>query len=201
MLINLLPHRQWALARQRKTWVSLIGLASMLGVLIAVGASAWLAQQLAAQRAANSHLQQAITALDGQLKLQVQVKTGLEQLSLRQSVLQDLRYESQLASMLLQELATHLPDGLYVTAIKQEGDKVLINGIARSGEEVFELLRQMRSGGQWLVRPELIEVASTPGTYLKQGAPVGTPFSIRAWLKRPELAVDDEALLRSAVPD
>ena len=187
MLINLLPHRQWALARQRKAFVVSTGLAAVVGVLIAVATSAWLARQLTEQRAANSDLQQAVNLLDGQLKRKAQLKTDLAQLRLREAALQDLREESQLAGILMRELATHLPDGLYLTVLKQDGDKVRIHGAARSGEEVFELLRQMVSGGQWLARPELIEVAAAPTASVRQSEPVGTPFSMRALLQRPAL--------------
>lgn len=187
MMLNLLPHRQWAMARKRKAWAVSMVLAALVGVLVAVAISVWLARQLAAQRLASSSLQQAIAALDGQLKDKAQVKTDLVQLRLRETSLQALRDESQLAGALLQELAVHLPEGLYLTALTQDGDKVRINGAARSGQEVFELLRQMASGGQWLVRPELIEVAAPPAASVRQGEPVGTPFSMRAWLQRPEL--------------
>jgi type IV pilus assembly protein PilN len=187
MMLNLLPHRQWAMARKRKAWAVSMVLAALVGVLVAVAISVWLARQLAAQRLASSSLQQAIAALDGQLKDKAQVKTDLVQLRLRETSLQALRDESQLAGALLQELAVHLPEGLYLTALTQDGDKVRINGAARSGQEVFELLRQMASGGQWLVRPELIEVAAASAVSVRQGEPVGTPFSMRAWLQRPEL--------------
>ncbi|MFB0898550.1 MAG: PilN domain-containing protein [Polaromonas sp.] len=187
MMLNLLPHRQWAMARKRKAWAVSMVLAALVGVLVAVAISVWLARQLAAQRLASSSLQQAIAALDGQLKDKAQVKTDLVQLRLRETSLQALRDESQLAGALLQELAVHLPEGLYLTALTQDGDKVRVNGAARSGQEVFELLRQMASGGQWLVRPELIEVAAAPAASVRQGEPVGTPFSMRAWLQRPEL--------------
>jgi len=200
MLINLLPHRQWALARQRKAFATSMGFAALLGVLIAVGISAWQAHRLAAQRAANSSLQQAIAALDGQIKRKLQFKVATDQLRMRETTLQDLQDESRLAAILLRELAEHLPDGLYVTALKQDGDKVHINGVARSGEEVFELLRQMVSDGQWLARPELIEVAAPTASVL-QGEPVGTPFSVRVWLKRPELPFDGEAQRHSSAPD
>ena len=187
MMLNLLPHRQWAMARKRKAFAVSMVLAALVGVLVAVATSVWLAHQLAAQRLASSSLQQAIAALDRQLKDKAQVKTDIVQLRLRETSLQALRDESQLAGALLQELAAHLPPGLYLTALTQEGDKVRINGAARSGQEVFELLRQMASGGQWLVRPELIEVAAAPAASVRQGEPVGTPFSMRAWLQRPEL--------------
>lgn len=201
MLINLLPHRDWALARKRQAWAVSIGLAALAGALMALGASAWQARQLTAQQAANSRLQQAIAGVDEQLKRLALTTVELEQLSRRETTLQGVRDESPLAGVLLQELATHLPDGLYLTAVQHEGDKVRINGIARSGEEVFELLRQMVTGGQWLVRPELIEVAAAPAALSRSGAPAGTPFAVRAFLQRPELPVAAGGQLQSSVLD
>lgn len=201
MLINLLPHRAWTLARKRHTWAVSVGLAALVGVLIAVAGSAWLAHQLAAQRAADHSLQQAIASVDGQLKRQVQVQADINQLSLREATLQGLRNESQLAGALLQELAMHVPDGLYLTAVKQEGDKVRISGAARSSEEVFALLRQLVSGGQWLTRVELIEVAAAPAAHVRQASAVGTPFSMQAWLQRPESPAESAARLYSPVVD
>jgi type IV pilus assembly protein PilN len=188
MLINLLPHRAWARTRKRKAFFMSIWLSAMVGVLVAFGASAWLARQLEAQSVTNSSLQQAIAAVDGQLKLMSEVKVDLGLLAQRETTLQDLQEEGQLTGFFMRELAAHLPIGLYVTAMKQDGDKVHINGAARSGEEVFELLRQIVSGGQWIARPALIEVAAAPAALLSQGVPAGTPFSMQAWLQRPALS-------------
>jgi len=110
-----------------------MALAAGVGVLIAVGTSAWLTHQLVLQRAANNSLQQAIEAVDGQLKVKAQITANIGQLNLRETTLQDLRDESQLAGVLLREVAAHLPDGLYLTAMKQDGYKARINGAARSG--------------------------------------------------------------------
>jgi type IV pilus assembly protein PilN len=201
MLINLLPHRDWALARQRQAWAVSIGLAALAGVLMALGASAWQGRQLTVQQAANSRLQQAIKGVDEQIKHMALTQAELEQLSLRETTLRGVRDESPLAGFLLQELAAHLPDGLYLTAVQQEGDKVRITGIARSGEEVFELLRQMVTAGQWLVRPELIEVAAAPAAKSRPGAPVGTPFAVRAFLQRPELTAAADIQLQLSALD
>lgn len=201
MLINLLPHREWALARKRQEFAISMGLAVMVGVLIAVCTSAWLARQLEVQRAGNSKLRQAIFAVDLQLKLKAQVIAELGQLNLREKTLRDMRDESQLAGIFLQELAAHLPDGLYLMAMKQDGEKVHINGFSRSDEEVFELLRHMVNSGQWLARPELIEVASAPVAPLIHGVPAGAPFSMRAWLTRPKLPAENGAQLHSSVLD
>jgi len=201
MLINLLPHRDWALARKRQAWAVSLGLAALAGALMALGASTWQARQLTAQQADNSRLQQAIKGVDEQLKHMALTQAELEQLSLREKTLRGVRDESPLAGFLLQELAAHLPDGLYLTAVQQEGDKVRISGMARSGEEVFELLRQMVTGGQWLVRPELIEVAAAPAAPSRLNAPVGTPFAVRAFLQRPELPLAAGVQRQPSAPD
>jgi type IV pilus assembly protein PilN len=184
MLINLLPHRAWALARKRKNFIISLALAALLGLVLAAGVRVWLGQQLSAQMSANSLLTIEISAVDKQLKEMSQVNEEMVKLRLRESTLQALQDERQLSAVWLQELAEHLPDGLYLTALKQDGDKVIVNGMARSDEQVFELLRQIASPGRWLAQAELIEVTGAPLT-LDALALTGTPFAMRALLKRP----------------
>jgi type IV pilus assembly protein PilN len=172
MLINLLPHRQWALTRKRQTWVVSLWLAAFVGVLLAAGISALQARQLAVQRMANRSLQQAIAGVDGRLTLKAQVKEDIEQLKLREKMLKNLRDNRQLTVEFLQEIAGRLPDGLHLTIVKKDGDQVRINGVARSNENVFELMRRMARGRQWLTQR-----SSTGG---------GKPFSLRATLRRPD---------------
>jgi type IV pilus assembly protein PilN len=187
MLINFLPHREWALARKRKKFAVSMAVAALMGLVMAVGLFTWLEQQLMVQREINTVLKQAITAVDVQLKMKAKVNEAIGKLSLRETTLQALQDESQLAAVWLNELVRHLPEGLYVTALKQDGDSVRINGVARSSEEVFALLRQMVREGQWLARPELIEVAATPvslDALASKGTSRGTPFSMKALLNR-----------------
>ena len=187
MLINFLPHREWAL--ERKKFAVSMAVAALLGLVMAVGLFTWLEQQLRVQREINTVLKQAITAVDVQLKMKAKVNEAIGKLSLRETTLQALQDESQLAAVWLNELVRHLPEGLYVTALKQDGDSVRINGVARSSEEVFALLREMVREGQWLARPELIEVAATPVSWdalASKGTLKGTPFSMKALLNRPD---------------
>ena len=193
MLINFLPHREWALTRQRQQFAVSMAVAALLGLFMAAGLCTWLEQQLSVQRDANTILKQAIKAVDVQLKMKAKVKADIGTLSLRATTLQALQDERQLAAIWLDEVVGFLPEGLYLTALKQEGNTVRIDGVARSSEEVFELLREMASQGQWLARPELIEVAATPLSqdgFALVGTPMGTPFSMKAQLKRPELQTD-----------
>ena len=184
MLINLLPHRAWAVARKRKNFMTTLALAALLGLALAAGASVWLGQQLGAQMSANNLLRVEVSAVDKQLKEISQVNDDMLKLRLRESTLLALQDERKLSAAWLQELSEYLPDGLYLTALKQDGDKVIVNGMARSDEQVFELLRQIASPGRWLTQAELIEVTGAPLT-LDALALTGTPFAMRAHLKRP----------------
>jgi len=59
---------------------------------------------------------------------------------------------------LLNELARHTPEGVYLTAIRQADKVVTINGIAQTNERVSELLRNTARNSEWLEKPELVEI-------------------------------------------
>ncbi len=182
MLINLLPHRKWAQARKRKNFANTLVMAALLGVILATGTRVWMAHQLTAQMAANSILKKEIAAVDGLLKITTEAKQDLDKLTQRETTLQDFQADRKRSAVWLQEVVENLPDGLYLTALKQEGSSISINGVARSNEAVFELLRQIASHGQSLGQAELIEVTDKPVT-LDPLALTGMPFALRALLK------------------
>jgi type IV pilus assembly protein PilN len=61
---------------------------------------------------------------------------------------------------LLNELVAQVPDGVYLTSMKQTNDRVAISGVAQSNERVSELLRNLGSNSPWLTRPELVEIVA-----------------------------------------
>jgi type IV pilus assembly protein PilN len=190
MLINLLPHRTWALDRQRKNFATALALAALLGLALAAGLSVWLGHQLDIQKAANQRLTVEITSVDLTLKKIAQANAELVQLNLRVSLLDSWRLKSKMSAFWLQEVADILPDSLYLTALKQDGDKVSIQGVARSNEQVFELLRRIASEGKWLAQAELIEVTQAPLS-TDALALTGTPFAMRALLRQAEPPASD----------
>ncbi len=194
MLINLLPHRAWALARMRRNFATALTIAALLGLLFGTGSSLWMGLQLAAQASANSILINEISAVDAELKKMAQVNEDLVKVSLRESTLETLRHEGKVSAALLQEVADLLPDSLYLTSLKQEGDKVGIHGVARSNEQVFELLRRIGSEGKWLVQAELIEVTGAP-LNMDVLALTGTPFAMRALVQRTRPPADPDVVL------
>jgi type IV pilus assembly protein PilN len=88
---------------------------------------------------------------------------------------------------LLNELVKQTPEGIYLKSIKQDGQAVLVSGIAQTNERVSEFLRNTAYKSEWLEKPELQEIkASAQQTKDVRDAKRLFDFSIRVSLKRPQ---------------
>ena len=61
---------------------------------------------------------------------------------------------------LFDELARQLPEGVYLTGMKQTGSRVEIRGVAQSSTRVSALMRQI-DASEWLGDPEVERVETT----------------------------------------
>jgi type IV pilus assembly protein PilN len=78
----------------------------------------------------------------------------------RQQAVEDLQADRNMPVHLLNELVRQLPDGVYLTSLKQDNQVVTIQGIAQSNERVSQLLRNLSNNNAWLTKPDLVEIAS-----------------------------------------
>ena len=160
ILINLLPHREAARKRRREAFYATLGVSAVMGVLIAGGVFMWYAAQISNQQARNTTLQTEITRLEGQIKDIATLQQEIAALRARQEAVEDLQADRNMPVHLLNELVRQLPDGVYVTNVKQENQVVSIQGVAQSNERVSELLRNLGNNSPWLSRPELVEIVA-----------------------------------------
>ena len=68
ILINLLPHREAARKRRRETFYATLGLAAVLGVVLAGATYLWYQAQISSQQAKNGLLQSSIAKLETEIK-------------------------------------------------------------------------------------------------------------------------------------
>ena len=54
-----------------------------------------------------------------------------------------------------------LPEGVYLTSIRQNAQVVAISGVAQTNERVSEFLRNALYNSTWLERPELVEIKAS----------------------------------------
>lgn len=159
ILINLLPHREAARKRRREMFYAALGASAVAGFVIAGGIWLWFGAQIANQQERNQLLQAEIRKLEAQIKDIASLQEEIASLRARQQAVEDLQADRNMPVHLLNELVKQLPDGVYITNMKQNGNVISLAGIAQSNERVSELLRNL-SAGPWLVRPELGEIVA-----------------------------------------
>jgi type IV pilus assembly protein PilN len=160
ILINLLPHREAARKRRVEVFNLSLGVAAVMGGLIAGGIYLWFEAQISVQQARNLTLQMENRRLDGQIKEIATLEQEIVALRARQQAVEDLQADRNLPVHLLAELVRQLPDGVYVTSMRQENQNVTLQGVAQSNERVSELLRNLANNTPWFSKPELVEIVA-----------------------------------------
>jgi type IV pilus assembly protein PilN len=191
ILINLLPHREEKRRQRKRAFFATLGVSALLGLLVAGVWYAVLMQMTSAQQARNDFLKAEIARLELQIKDIATLRAEIDALKARQKAVEDLQTDRNVPVYLLDELVKQTPEGIYLTSVKQQGQVVLVTGLAQTNERVSEFLRNTLYSSPWLERPELVEIkTATPAP----GAPGATnrdqrrlnEFSMRLSLKRPQ---------------
>lgn len=183
--INLLPHRAAARLRQLRAFRGHLGLAVLAGVGCALMLYLWQLNQISAQRARNQMLQAENQRLDGQIKEVARLEEEIAALRARQQAVEALQADRNLAVQLLSEVAVQLPEGVYLTQLKQDNDWLIMQGLAQSNERVSELLRNLGTRSPRLAQPELVEIVATQISPGGRDARRLANFTLRVKLMRP----------------
>lgn len=184
ILINLLPHREVARKQRREFFFVTLGMAVLLGGLISGGIYSWYQAQIVSQKDKNTLLKTEITKLEGQIKDIAGLQQEIAALRARQTAVEELQGNRNLPVYLLTEMVKQLPDGIYITSLKQENQLVAITGVAQSNERVSELLRNLANNSAWLTRPELVEITASSIALTPRDQRRVANFSMRVSLKR-----------------
>lgn len=184
ILINLLPHREAARKRRREVFFATLGFAALAGVLICGALYSWYLTQIESQHERNNFLQVEITRLDTQIKDIATLQAEITALKARQTAVEDLQGNRNLPVYLLNEMVQQLPDGVYITSLKQENQIVLITGIAQSNERISELLRNFSTRSPWLSKPELVEITADTVALSPRDQRRVSNFSMRVEINR-----------------
>jgi type IV pilus assembly protein PilN len=182
--INLLPHREIRRKQRKKEFFSLLFLSAILGAMIVLGIGVVIAGQISSQEQRNNFIKAEILKLDEQIKEIATLKQEIDALKARQVAVEDLQSDRNQPVFLMDELVHQVPEGVYLRAFKQEGQRVVMNGYAQTNERVSELLRNLGNHSPWLERPDLIEIRST-GLGQGRDAKKVFEFTINVGIKRP----------------
>ena len=184
ILINLLPHREAARKRRREAFQVTMFMAALIGIAIAGAVYWWYQNQIENQQSRNAFLQREIKVLDEQIKEIASIESEITALRARQKAVEDLQADRNLPVHLLNELIAQLPDGVYITGVKQVNQVVEMQGMAQSNERVAELLRNISGNTQWFSKPELLEIVAANATVTPKDVRRVASFKMRFQLMR-----------------
>ncbi len=189
ILINLLPHREEKRKRKKIAFFAGLGAAAAVGLSIVGGWYVVVEQLKTAQQDRNQFLQTEIAKLEREIKDIANLKAEIASLTSRQKAVEDLQTDRNLPVHILNELVRQTPEGMYFTAVKQDGQLLSVTGIAQTQERISEFLRNTAYNSEWLVTPELIESKATIITGANREQKRLFDFSVRLTVKRPQAAV------------
>ncbi len=186
IMINLLPHREERRKRKKIAFFAGLGVAACIGIAV-IGVWYLVVQQLiSGQQQRNDFLQREIAKLDIQIKDIASLKAEIASLKARQKAVEDLQIDRNVPVHVLNELVKQVPEGIYITSVKQEGQLLNVAGIAQTQERVSELLRNTAYNSEWLVKPELIESKAATVQAANKEQKRLFDFSVRLTIKRPQ---------------
>ncbi|CAN7410074.1 PilN domain-containing protein [Pseudorhodoferax sp. LjRoot39] len=158
--INLLPHREAARKARKEAFQVMLGVSALVGLAVAGAIYLWFQARIENQQGRNQFLQSQIQVLDVQIKEIATIEQEITALTARQKAVEDLQADRNLPVHLLNELVKQLPDGVYITSLKQDDQAVTLQGVAQSNERISELLRNLADNTPWLSKPDLAEIVA-----------------------------------------
>jgi type IV pilus assembly protein PilN len=181
--INLLPHREAKRKLKQTAFIALLVLGGILGVAVVLVVIGYNASMISIQNERNLVLKTANDELDKKILSIVELKQEIEALKARQQAVEDLQGDRNQPVYLLDELVKNTPAGVYIKAFKQDGQRVVVTGVAQSQERVAELLRNLSGASAWLEKPELTEIHAATLAGSKTGKKV-VEFTLAVLIKR-----------------
>jgi len=165
--INLLPWRQALRQRRRKEFLVGIGAAVALSVVVALLANFAVSSMIDAQKRRNDLLKAEIAELDKAIEQILSLEAQRDRMISRMQVIDTLQSSRPEVVKLFDQMVSTLPEGVYLSSVKQTGKKLEFVGVAQSSTRVSAFMRNIDSS-ESLASPELKVI--TTGRDARPGA-------------------------------
>ncbi len=161
--INLLPWREELRQEQTRQFVTLTVLSLALTGALIFMVHVIFNGQIEHQKFRNKMLQDEITTLDAALKQIATLEETKEKLLARMDIIQSLQQRRPQIVHLFDDFVRTVPEGIYLTLIKQEVKQLTIKGVAESNGRVSAYMRNIDASA-WMATPKLKVIQTRKGT-------------------------------------
>lgn len=158
--INLLPWREMRRKEAQRQFASLAAGAVVLMGLIILYVHLHIGGLMEQQQARNEFLNTEIATVDKKISEIKELESERKKLLARMDVVQQLQSQRPRIVYLFKEFVNVLPDGVYLTQLKQIGDTITIDGLAQSNARVSTVMRNI-DASEWLDKPKLEVIETT----------------------------------------
>jgi type IV pilus assembly protein PilN len=157
--INLLPHREQERKRRRTEFAVALVAAAIAAAVFVGGGKVLYSTWTDAQNEKNNLLKKEIVKLDAQIADIQDLENRKQRLVARMEIIEKLQRQRPEIVHRFDELVKIVPEGVYLTQIKESGKKIELHGVAQSSTRVSTFMRNI-DGSTWLANPELQVVES-----------------------------------------
>ena len=167
--INLLPWREAERKRRQQEFGVMILTAVIITALILVAAHLQIESEITAQSQRNAYLQKETDVVEQQIAEIRDLGKTKASLLARMNIIQELQSSRPQIVHLFDEIVSTLPEGVFLDAVLQSGNKVEMSGKAQSNARVSSFMRNIEDS-EWLGKPRLdfIESKEATGTGLSE---------------------------------
>jgi len=155
--INLLPWREAQRKQRQRDFGVALGGAVVAAVAVIMLTVVAYNQMISAQKARNERLTAEIVELEKSIAEIDGLERQKERLLARMEIIEQLQKSRPEIVHLFDEMVRQLPEGVYLTGMKQTGSRVEIRGVAQSSTRVSALMRQI-DASDWMADPEVERV-------------------------------------------
>ncbi|MCR6686341.1 PilN domain-containing protein [Pseudoxanthomonas sp.] len=152
--INLLPWRAERRKQRQREFQGMLGLAAVAGLLLSFLVWFYYDRQISGQQARNGFLEEQIAQVKRQNEEIKELDAKKDRLLARKKVIEELQANRSQMVHLFDSLVRTIPDGVTLTALKQEGEILTLQGSAQSNARVSAYMRNLESSG-WMTKPDL----------------------------------------------
>jgi len=185
--INLLPWRAERRKQKQKEFGTMLGLAAVIAAGLSFLIVLYYNGQIRGQEGRNTYLNTEIANVEKQL---VEIE-GLDKkksdLLSRKRAIECLQGQRSLMVHLFDDLVRTIPDGVKLTGIEQNGNKLTVNGSSQSNARVSAYMRNLQVSG-WMGQPELTIIEAKGGD---KGLPY--QFILVTTIRNPNTATESSA--------
>ena len=141
--INLLPWRQALRQRRKKEFAIGIAAAIALAALVTLLAHLTVSSMIDTQHRRNDLLKAEIAELDKAIEQIVALEEQKSRMIARMEVIDTLQSSRPEVVKLFDQVVATLPEGVYLTSVKQSGRRIEFNGVAQSSTRVSAFMRNI----------------------------------------------------------